>query len=810
MNKKKRIIILIVFVFLLTMSLIPVFLKQKAIRLLVQETEKNTPYQVKYEKIRLSFFRHFPAIEVHAENCLLDLPSYTFLEVEELSGVLSLGKLMRSEPELKAVVLKNPRLRYAEQEKAEVAENQTKKDDETAQNGISTTFFPIASLTVENGAIFYQNADSATVRLSGLNFQMNGDQTAKEALLKAKLSVDSTSYAAKGFSLKNVPIDVEAEMVYIFEEQSLEFKENHFQVGKIHSSLEGGIAFDEETDFDVRFETKDVPIKEILKMFSTSFMRDAEHLEADGNALINGYVKGKYVEKDLLPAFGADLRLTEAWFQYANLPEKVEHINISAKITHPHGTNADHTSIAVENLEMRSGDNFLQGQLKLSTPVSDISVDGDFQGNVDLASLRQALPMAASTIVGKMNADLTFNGKLSDIEQENYQDFHASGHLTLEDYFLKNKNIPQGVDIAKATLRFTPERVNIESFNGKAGTSDLLLSGYLSNYFAWFFDDKPLKGELALRSRFLNLNEFSAHEKSTASPTVNRSDSVKQRTAFVVPRHLHLVFNSEVSQVKVDDVFLQNFKGKLTLQDSKALLENLNFSMLGGKVNLNGQYNSQQPQAIFSDLSLKVSDIDVEKATQSLSVLRKALPISQTTQGRISSEMNYYAKLDEQGEVDMQSIKSEGYISSPGLRIANNASLNKLAHQMNDVRYRDITSSAVWIDYHMADGKITLSPFDVKLVDKNIKASGWYSLENQLDFTIKTSVKAKEIGGDVSKYIGMVSDVNKPLPVTIQLTGDAKNPDIGYDTREAIKILRDDVSKNLNKDAINSILKNFF
>ncbi len=33
---------------------------------------------------------------------------------------------------------------------------------------------------------------------------------------------------------------------------------------------------------------------------------------------------------------------------------------------------------------------------------------------------------------------------------------------------------------------------------------------------------------------------------------------------------------------------------------------------------------------------------------------------------------------------------------------------------------------------------------------------------------LKTTVKAKEIGGDVSKYIGMVSDVNKPLSVTTE------------------------------------------
>lgn len=819
MKKSNKIIAVCVLVIVLAIIIVPSILKTKVTKLMIEEIETNSDYQVKYDDLDVSFFRNFPHVKVDVKSFLLESPTETILDVSRFTAELSFSKVMKNELELLSADLQSPKVKYTLVEEVQSLPNTTEdstqptEEKSVQQRNPLFSSLKVESFSITDGEIHYQSSDSLNLILSDIDLQLEGHFDLDEVMVGLQFSIASVGYSAKGFSLKSIPLSFNGDMLYQIDEEQLRFNDNTLKVGGFTSSLVGKITSKDRPDFDISFDAPSTDIKSVLALLPKTLIQDLDNITADGEVGLNGYVKGKYENPKSLPAFGIDFSVSDAWFKYAELSNRVDGINVSAKVSHPQGTDLDSTVIAIDKLIMHSGENELNTQLIITNPSSDVSISGSVNSQLDFLSLKEAIPMKAANIVGQIDANITFDGKLSDIEEENYQDFDAAGQLVLKNYYLKSKAIPQGLSVSNAVMRFTPERINISTFSGKLGTSDLRLSGYLSNYFSYLFDDKPLNGVLKLNSKYFDINEFMAYDAEVAkasSTGKTTSTSNKGRGAFIVPSDLNIILNTSMAQAKVDNLILEQFNGKITVKDSKILLNDLNFKTLDGSVKVNGQYNSQKPNAVYSDMDLNIANVDVAKATKSVSVLRKMMPISQTTQGKVSSEMNYYTKFDAKGDVDLKSVKSKGYISSPGLRIANNASLDKLAKQLNDPRYRDITTSAVKIDYTMDKGTITLAPFDVKMVDKNINAGGWYSLDNQLSFRIKTTVKAKEIGGDVSKYIGMVSDVNKPLPVTIILTGDAKNPNVKYDTREAIKILRDDVTKNLNKDAINSILKGFF
>jgi len=805
-------------VVVLILTIVPSILKSKVTKMMVEEIEENTDYQVKYDDLNVSFFRNFPHVKVDVSSFLLQSSSATVLDIPHFEAELSFAKVMNNELELLSANLQSPVLNYAyiEQDNTSNSEPTTSPDVETEGSDSLhkplITSFKVKSFTITDGEVIYHTSDSLSLTMSDIDWQLEGQMDVEDLMMKSQLSIASVDYDAQGFSLKGIPLTFEADMLYQLVEENLKLEANTLTVGGFTTSLIGAINTKDSPDFDLVFDAPNTNVKSLLALLPKSLIQDLNTIDADGNVSLNGFVKGAYESRDRLPAFGIDFIVDDAWFKYASLSEKVENINVEAHISHREGTCLDSTLIAIDKLAMASGSNVLSTQLRITKPSTDVTVEGQVSSQLDFETLKMALPMKAVDIVGQIDADITFDGSLSDIEQENYQDFDAAGQLSLKQYYIKSKAIPQGLSISNALMRFTPERINISTFTGKLGSNDLKLSGYLSNYFPYLFDDKNLNGVLKLSSERVNINEFLAYDAEVAKAKTNATGTPtgNDKQAFLVPNDLNIIFNSTVAQVKVDDLILERFIGEITVKDSKILLNNLNFKTLDGTVNMNGQYNSKNPSAVYSDMDLDIANVDIAKATKSVSVLRRMMPISQTTQGKVSSVMHYYATFDAQGEVDLNSVESEGYISSPGLRIANNRSLDMLAKQLNDKRYSDITTSAVKIDYKMAKGTITLSPFDVKMVDKNINAAGWYSLENKLNFKIKTTVKAKEIGGDVSKYIAMVSDVNKPLPVTIMLTGDAANPDVKYDTRDAIKILRQDVTKNLNKDAINSIIKGFF
>ncbi len=810
-NKSIKVILGCVLTVAFVVVVLSLVVKKKAIGLIEDEVKQCADYQIKYDDIDVSFLRHFPRLSASVEGLSVKKDGEMDLSISAFSGQLALGKVLKNELEMKTVILQEPNLKFfvSHSEKRQDVASVSEPSETTSGDGDFINSFKINSLEVIDGALSYKTEDSINVVLKDIDILLSGSVNTTLAQLQTQLSIASISYDVQGFMIKDVSLSFNAGMEYQMSEHQLVLNDNVLKIGGLETSLRGEMKLDKTPYFDLSFESSNTNIESVLKFLPKALVKNVEHLSSDGEVKMKGFVKGVYTNAESWPAFGADLLVENAWFKYDNLPDKIDNINVVANVSHPEGTSVDSTIISIDDLSMKSGDNFLNTQLCFSTPVSDVTIIGNVTSRVDLAEMKRVIPMQANDIVGKLVADLSFAGKLADIEKENYQDFNATGQVKLNDYYLKSDVVPQGLSVAEATLRFTPERINVGSFSGKLGSSDINFSGYLSNYFGYLFDNKTLRGELKLKSNRINLNEFltrNDHQHKSASA----SSVSKGKTPFIVPERLNVVLNTEVKQARLDRVILSDVKGKVALVDSKVLLDDLAFNTLDGSVNINGEYNSQNVESVFSDLDLKIKNVEIAKAAKSISVIRKALPVSQTTQGKISSEMHYYARLDAQGEVDLNSVKSNGYVASPGIRVANNAALNGLASQLKDSRYRDITTSAVRINYKMENSKITFDPFDVGVVDRNINAGGWYSLNNQLKFKIKTTVKAKEIGGDVSKYVSMVSDPNKPLPITIHLSGDAADPNVKLDTEEALKILRKDVTKSLQKDGLNSILKGFF
>ena len=808
----------------------PIIVKNKVVNLLQDEMAEDGKYSFVYDELNISLLKKFPKVSLDAKSFALSSGDDSLMAVEQVNAELSLSKVLGNELEFKYIHFVKPYLKYdlpSAPEKVNIEDyndvmvqpNLHQSDvveDDDESDFLSIDVLKIEELKISNGTVLLLGDDSLYLTFNGIDYTMSGQLSKEIIALDLDFKVDSFSYETSGFSMNNIPLSWNSILNYNIENEYISFGENELKIGAVNTQFSGSIKADDHPVFDLKFAANDAKVMDVLTLINPKLAE--ERLAADGLVALEGYVKGTYRGANLWPAFEVDFLMKDAWFKYHELSQKVEDINVSAKISHSEGTSVDATVISVDSMSLQAGKNYLKSNMKITSPITDVAVRGEVEGDLDLASLQKSIPISQGNLQGKITADVAFDGKLSDIENENYEAFDAEGFLSLRNYFMKNKALPQGISVASADLDFTPERINIKHFRGKLGTSDMSLSGYLANYFAYFFDNKDLKGVLNVSSNYINMNEFAtsytpantAKSASAASSSAATSSNAKSSEVFMVPQQLNLTLNTNVNKVKADDVILTYCRGKLVMRDSRLDLTNFSFNTLGGNVNVNGQYNSQNTKAVFSDLNLNIKNIEIAQAVQSISLFKNMLPPTQITQGKLSSEMSYYAAFGSDGEVDLNSVKSVGYLSSPGIRIANNSGLNTLAAHLKVARYKDVTTSPVRIDYTMKSGQLALSPFDVKVVDRNINASGWYNINNTLNFSIKTTIKASEIGAEISKYVAMVSDPNKPLPVTVIFSGDASKPDIKYDTREAIKILREDVTKNLNGDAVRSILKGLF
>src|SRR5690606_32030266 len=106
-------------------------------------------------------------------------------------------------------------------------------------------------------------------------------------------------------------------------------------------------------------------------------------------------------------------------------------------------------------------------------------------------------------------------GKMSDIEAENYMALQSSGSATIKDFFYSDADLPQGFKITSASATMKPSHVEITSFDGFIGKSDMQMTGKIDNYMGYLFSetDSVLTGSMTFHSKTFDLNEWMVEEE---------------------------------------------------------------------------------------------------------------------------------------------------------------------------------------------------------------------------------------------------------------------------------------------------------
>ena len=599
--------------------------------------------------------------------------------------------------------------------------------------------------------------------------------------------MDNTPY------LNYFPASMNAKVEADLQTFRFDLRDNNMTLGALSLVLDGFVQVgDSSTTMDITLNAPQTGMNDLLKMVPQTFSSYLEGIKTDGSVTLNGNIKGEFVDAEHLPGFDLRFTVNEGIFQYPDLPKSINKITIDAQLTHPDNTNLDALVIKVGKFYFNFGDNPVESGWLFTTPMTDLNIDGFFKGKVNLSTLKDIVPVENAELKGIIDANITMKGKMSDIEKERYDLFKAAGYLSMKDFWFKSNDVPQGIEINETTMNFSPEKIDLKSFSAKMGESDFTLNGQLSNYINYVFRDGTLKGNFRHYSNYINANEFLDQDDNMDTETAPVDSS-----NFIVPDKLDLVFNSTINRMLFDKLTISGTRGIISIKDRKAILDELKMELLKGSIVMNGVYNTVDTNNVFSDMQLQVDNIDVSQTAASFSAIQKLAPIATYTEGRISLKMNYFAPFMTNGEIDMNRLNSRGYISSPSLLVKNNSALDQLAKVTNNDKYKNLKTGPFKANYIVEKGKVIIEPFNVQVEDKKMEIWGEHALSNIMDYRIKTTVAANELGKDVGNLVKLVSDPNRQLPVTVIIKGELKKPSVSIDAKEALNQLQKDAGKGI-------------
>ncbi|TXB66765.1 hypothetical protein FRY74_00860 [Vicingus serpentipes] len=808
-------------VLILLIIALPFMFKGKIVEMVKEETNAMLNAKVDFGEFDMGLISTFPNFNFEIENVkvegvdkfegvmLADIKNLS-LKVDLMSVIsgdeINIKSIHITEPRIIAMVLADTTANWdIVKATGEVVE------EEVTEESASAFKLGLKDVTITNGYVLYKDETmDLFTEIKGLNFNMNGDMTADVTNLNTHTTIDEFNLGMEGIDyMKKAIIVADADLEADLLNSKYTFKENEFKINELILGMDGWLAMPaDDIDMELTFGAKKTAFKNILSLVPVVYMTDFASVKTDGKLALDGHAKGTYSETKM-PAFGLNLVVEKAMFKYPDLPKSVNNINIDLHVTNPDG-DLDHTIVDLKTFHMEMAGNPIDANLYVKTPISDADIKAGLKADFSLASLQDVMPLEGDQLEGDIKSDLSVAGKMSAIEQERYQDFHAEGSFSIANMNYKSDSLPYDVYLNILTLNFSPQFVELAQFDSKIGKTDIQANGRIDNIISYVFsDDEELTGTFNVNSTLLDLNEFMSEEEVAST---EESTSVEEEPLAVVevPKNINFTLKSTFKKVIYDNIEIDDMNGLLTVKNQKVSMDNLDMKLLDGAMIMDGYYETTNPVEPSFKFDMDIKDFDVEKVATTFNSITEMAPIVKNCKGKFGTKLAINGVFNEQMEPNLNTLNGNGNMKTKNMQVVDFKAMNKLADALKNEKLRKIDINDVNISYQIKDGRVYTDPFDVKMGNTKGKMSGSSGIDQTIDYKMALKIPSKDLGVSAAmdkmnaqaSGLGLDLKAAETVDVDVLIGGTFTEPKISTSLKGMANSMVDNVKEQI-KEKIN-------
>ncbi len=693
------------------LAAIPVFFKDDIIVAVKDGVNKNLNAVVDFKEVDISLLRSFPNVSVK----ILD---YSVLGVAPFDSIRLIGgesfgitvdfwsawNFGKVPLEIKSVRLDKPEINIIVLSDGTANYDIAKPTSDTT--AAAEFAIKLEEYGIYNGNITYDDRQGGTfVKATNLTHTGSGDFTQDIYQLDTKTTIEELTMGSGGIDyLTKAKLTWDAGLHVDMPNSKYTLRENQLNINDLQLNLDGWVALPNETDVDIdlKFNTPQSEFKSVLSLVPNAYTEGFEGVKANGSFKLEGFVKGLYsTMPEKYPSFNINFQIADGDVKYPNLPLGISGINTNVAVNSP-GSDLDQMLVDVSMFKLKIGSNPLEGYFKLRTPISDPDVDTKVKGVLNLEELNKAFPMGVQTLNGIVNADFVLKTRMSTIDAADYANVNMSGNASIQNMNYVAEGMPP-VKINTLRMDFTPQKVNLPSFDMQLGKSDLTGSGSIDNILAYFSPEKTMRGNFVLRSNYFNADEWMTEETASAGNPAAAKTEPAQVTAMTGGETFNRFdFTLGASVGKLDyDVY--------KIRD---LVAKGNF-----KPNL----------LTLSQLSMKIGDSDVA-ASGFLSNVWNYVFYNEVLGGKIALQSNYLNLNQFMTDTPATATASNAPATEPILVPANiNMTLDA---KINKVKYTNMDLKNLTGSLAVANEAVTLQNMKADGLGGTIEINGGYNTKN--------------------------------------------------------------------------------
>jgi hypothetical protein len=791
MKKVFKILGITLLLIIIVIACLPFLFKGKLLDLTKEEINKSVNAKVNFGNFGVSIFSSFPNLKINLEDVTVvgieKFDGDTLLDLKDFSAEVDIMSVISgSNIKIRSIILDGIKVNARVLKDSSANWNIAKPSTDTTTAAPSKSNFKMALrlLEIDNAYITYDDRTMNTnASIENLNLELSGDFTSNFTLLKIKCGIDSITTSYGGISyLKKVAFNYSGKIDADMKNSKFTFKENDIKANDLELGINGWFAMPkDDITMDIKMEAKQTDFKTLFSLVPGVFLKGYEDIKTTGKLAMTAAFKGTFnSEKNMMPAFNINLLVKDAMFKYPQVPKPVTNIQINLNVSNPDGK-LDNTVVDLKQLHAEFAQNPFNMILKLSTPISDPSIYCKLDSKIDLASLKEFIPLKDTKLTGLITSNVEMEGKMSQIKQEKYTDFKAIGTISLKDLFYTSASFPKGITIKTTDLEFSPQYVTLKGFDSQIGKTDIKMSGKLENFIPYALKNETIKGSLNLQSTLIDANELMSIDTTKSTDT-----SSAPMTVVEVPGNINFTVTTTIGQVKYDKMDIKALAGQLVVKDSKVDLSNLTMNLLGGSMNMKGTYSTQDIAKPSFDFTLAIKGFDIQKTFTSFNTVKTLAPFAKNCSGNYTCDLSIKSELGKDMKPVYKTMNGNGTFTTKEVVVKNSPTIDKIANLVKRDDLKELKTKDIAMQFTITNGNIEVKPFTTKINNMSATISGVNNLDKSISYIMAMQVPRSNLGGVANSALdgllstaaskGVVINPGQNINVDILIGGTMNDP----------------------------------
>ena len=607
------------------------------------------------------------------------------------------------------------------------------------------------------------NKTNQKINIDNLDMILVGDYLNSFINLDTKTTINSLDFQQGDTKyLKKANVSLEGKIDADLDKSSYTFNGNSLKINELIISYDGKVKMpNEDIDIDLKFATNKSTFKELISIIPEKYISDYKDMEVKGNFDLKGSTKGVYNDNSY-PSFNIDMGIDNGYLKNSSLPTPIDKINFKANVKSPN-SDLSNMDLDIPKMTFVIENEPIELSLKMLDILNDSYVDLKAKGKIDLEIVPKFYTIEdLNKLDGEVNMDVIFKGKLSDVDNKNFNKIDFQGFTKIKDLHYDTKSTAMPMKVKTMNIYFTPQYANMTDLDMTYGKSDIKGNGKLENVVNYVLSDGTIEGNLNIKSDKIDLIELMGEDESSSAKT---SSSNVTTEATRVPKNIDFTTNSSIKELIYDDIVLTDVKGKIVLKNEQININSVTANMLGGKAKINGKYSTKKAGKPVIDFKYDINNFDIKQTFKYVNTVQQIAPIAQFLDGNFSSKFSFNSLLENDFTPNMSNLNGLGDVRIGYANFLNFPVFKSVSDAIK-VPLLNIDKATIknaWTVFKIKNGGVEVEPFDYAYQDIKMNISGSNKFDKTINYLMKVTVPSNKFGGAASVANDWLSKQNIPL-----------------------------------------------